>query len=73
MGVIMLGIWNLFGRSPFAPLESHMEKVSKCVELVPTLFDALLKKDFSKVKQIAKEIEEQEHIGELEVQVVDIV
>jgi uncharacterized protein Yka (UPF0111/DUF47 family) len=37
----MLTILNLFGRSPFAPLESHMEKVSECVGMLKILFEAL--------------------------------
>lgn len=34
----MLHILNLFARSPFAPLQGHMEKVAECVHLLDKLF-----------------------------------
>lgn len=62
----MLGtIFNLFGRSPFAPLQSHMEKVSVCVHLIIGLFDALEKKDYIAIEQIADQIAESEHQADL--------
>lgn len=35
----------LFGRSPFKPMQQHMEVVYECVGLVPNLFDALIAGD----------------------------
>jgi predicted phosphate transport protein (TIGR00153 family) len=61
----MLTILNLFGRSPFAPLESHMEKVSECVMMLKALFEALDKEDYSTVEQISKKICELEHQADL--------
>jgi predicted phosphate transport protein (TIGR00153 family) len=61
----MLTILNLFGMSPFAPLESHMEKVSECVMMLKALFEALDKEDYSTVEQISKKICELEHQADL--------
>lgn len=62
----MLGtILNLFGRSPFAPLQSHMKKVSACVYLLVNLIDALEKKNSVEVDRIANEIGELEHQADL--------
>jgi predicted phosphate transport protein (TIGR00153 family) len=35
----------LFARSPFKPMQEHMEVVNECVGLVPALFDALIAND----------------------------
>lgn len=62
----MLGtILNLFGRSPFAPLQSHMEKVAQCVHMLPLLFEALEKKDYAARDEIAEKISEMEHHADL--------
>lgn len=62
----MLGtILNLFGRSPFAPLQSHMEKVCACVHLLVALFDAVEKKDYDAVEAIASKIADFEHQADL--------
>jgi predicted phosphate transport protein (TIGR00153 family) len=62
----MLGtLLNLFGRSPFAPLQSHIEKVSVCVHLLANIFDAIEKKDYVAVEAIANEIAEYEHQADL--------
>lgn len=58
-------ILNLFGRSPFAPLESHMEEVTICVYLLNDLFSALLAKDYALLEEVAKKIGEQEHKADL--------
>lgn len=41
----MKSLAALFGRSPFGPLQQHMEKVCECAEGVPALFDALIDGD----------------------------
>lgn len=58
-------ILNLFGRSPFAPLQAHMQRVSECVHLLPGLFDAIEKKEYETVEQIATKISELEHQADL--------
>ncbi|MCC5831497.1 MAG: TIGR00153 family protein [Chlamydiales bacterium] len=56
---------RLFGRSPFAPLQTHMEKVAICVKKMLPLFDALGKKDYELVASISKEICRLEHEADL--------
>ena len=52
----MLHILNLFGRSPFAPLQGHMEKVADSVfELIP-LFSALKEQNYPLLQKIADRI-----------------
>ena len=61
----MLSILNLFGRSPFALLQTHMEKVSSCVHLLIDLFAALKQGDQRLIEKIANEIAELEHSADL--------
>lgn len=56
---------NLFGRSPFAPLEKHMDEVSKCVYLLNDLFAALDKKNYQEVEEIAGKIAKLEHQADI--------
>lgn len=57
----MRSFLNLFGRSPFNPLQAHMEKVANCVQLLPELFDALKNQDKTLVDKLALEISTKEH------------
>jgi len=61
----MLTILSLFARSPFAPLESHIEIVSQCVHNYPKLFDAISKRDLNLANQIAEEIYSLEHHADM--------
>lgn len=61
----MLTILSLFGRSPFAPLKSHMESVARCVHKLPALFEALDNVNYDTLNKIADEICEQEHLADL--------
>jgi predicted phosphate transport protein (TIGR00153 family) len=61
----MRNIFNLFAKSPFAPLQSHMEKVSTCVHLLPSLFDALKVGDQGLAEKIAAEISLKEHEADI--------
>ncbi len=61
----MLHILNLFARSPFAPLQSHMEKVHECVHLLDVLFLALKEKDYNRLQETAKVISQVEHQADL--------
>jgi uncharacterized protein len=61
----MLTILSLFGRSPFATLQSHMDSVAKCVHKLPDLCKALEHKDYALVEQIAGEISDLEHKADL--------
>ncbi len=61
----MLTILNLFGRSPFAPLQAHMNSVAKCVYALVDLFKALEAKNYSEVGKIAEQICNLEHAADL--------
>lgn len=58
-------ILGIFGQSPFASLQSHMEIVDKCVRMLPSLFEAMKNKDYIKLEDIAEKISEQEHHADL--------
>ncbi|MGY9014379.1 MAG: TIGR00153 family protein [Rhodospirillales bacterium] len=51
---------NLFGRSPFKPLQEHMLVVKECTREVPKIFEALCGGDTQKVKSIQTRISELE-------------
>lgn len=61
----MRALLNLFGRSPFAPLQSHMDKVAACVHSLPDLFKAIENKDYALAEQIADKISKLEHSADL--------
>lgn len=61
----MLTILSLFGRSPFAPLQSHMERVSQCVYKLLELFEALQAEDETTLQKVADQISELEHEADL--------
>lgn len=56
---------NLFTRSPFSPLQSHMEKVGKCVHKMEELYEAYLQSDYERIEHLAEEISELEHMADL--------
>ena len=64
-GFLMRTLIKLFGRSPFAPLQSHMEKVSRCIVKLEELFDAHAAGDFGKLETIAVAISELEHEADM--------
>ena len=51
---------TLLRQSPFKPVQQHMRVVSRCVEKIPALFDAMIKKDQEQIEALAVTI------GELE-------
>ncbi len=61
----MLTIARLFGKSPFAPLQTHMNKVASCIEKLTTLIKALPAGDMSQIEKLAKELSELEHEADL--------
>lgn len=56
---------RLFGRSPFSPLQIHMDRVALCVNQLALLFEALAAKDYEHLHLIAKEISQLEHEADL--------
>lgn len=61
----MLNLSKLFGKSPFAPLQNHLDKVASCVKELPSLFKEVAKKDMKEIERIAKKISELEHEADL--------
>lgn len=57
----MRTILNLFGRSPFSGLRLHMEQVARCVHLLDELFKAIYAEEFSRVCEVADQIQSIEH------------
>jgi len=56
---------NLFAASPFAPLQSHMEKVASCVKKLEELYEANMAEDHERVAELAQEISLLEHSADL--------
>ena len=56
---------NLFAKSPFSPLQSHMEKVWTCVQKVEDIYDAYSKGDHEGIEKLSDEISELEHSADL--------
>ncbi len=56
---------NLFRKSPFTPLQTHMERVVKCVHRMQDLYDAHFQGDFEQVNKLAEEISELEHLADI--------
>lgn len=61
----MLTIARLFGKSPFAPLQTHMNKVSGCIEKLRKMLEILSKIDIDKVEKLAAELSNLEHEADL--------
>lgn len=61
----MLTIAKLFGKSPFAPLQTHMDKVASCVEKLPALFQAILDQDMEMIEAIGSTISRVEHEADI--------
>ena len=61
----MRALVTLFGKSPFAPIQAHMEKVAVCVEKIQALFDAQKAQDWDKIAKISKDISRLEHEADL--------
>jgi len=52
----MRTLLNLFAKSPFAPLQKHMQDVNECVMKVKEIFEAMEANDSKSVSRIAGEI-----------------
>lgn len=61
----MLTIARLFGKSPFAPLQTHMNKVASCVEKLASIFEILHKKDREKIQKLVDELCKLEHEADI--------
>ncbi len=56
---------NLFGKSPFVPLQSHMRKVSECIDGLGELFQVFINGDHASIGEIARKISKTEHEADL--------
>ena len=61
----MRTIAKLFGRSPFVPLQMHMEKVAECIEGIPEIMDAYRRQDKDEVASLATKLSRLEHEADL--------
>lgn len=61
----MLTIAKLFGKSPFAPLQTHMNKVASCIDKLTRVFEVLPKQDMGKIEQLVSELSALEHEADL--------
>lgn len=61
----MSTIAKLFGKSPFSPLITHMDKVAACVNDLPPLLEAIEKDDKEGVEKLVKLISKLEHEADL--------
>ena len=52
----MRSIFSMFAKSPFKPLEKHMEKVRACVDQIQPLFAAQLAGDYGEVQSVSEKI-----------------
>lgn len=61
----MLTIARLFGKSPFAPLQSHMEKVGSCISKLCEIMEAVFSGDQSSVETLVPILSKLEHEADL--------
>lgn len=57
----MSTIGKLFGRSPFAQIQQHMEQVTKCVDKMSEAIDAVTAGKFELLDAISTEVSQLEH------------
>lgn len=65
MTAMLTTVLSLFARSPFAPLTTHMERVSLCVHKLKPLFEAIESQDVETHSRIVKTISELEHHADM--------
>ena len=61
----MMTIARLFGKSPFAPLQTHMNKVASCVEKLTRIFEALCNEEPEKIDHFVEDLSQLEHEADL--------
>lgn len=61
----MLTIAKLFGKSPFAPLQTHMGRVASCIEKLADIFHYVQKKECEKIEKLVGELCKLEHEADL--------
>lgn len=61
----MRALTKLLGKSPFAPLKTHMAKVSLCVDKLTPIIDGLGTMDMVEIERLTKELSELEHEADI--------
>ncbi|MFS8563995.1 MAG: TIGR00153 family protein [Rhabdochlamydiaceae bacterium] len=61
----MLRIDKLFGKSPFAPLQTHMSKVAVCIKKLTEIFQVLKEKKTDRIAKLVDELCKLEHEADL--------
>lgn len=61
----MKALASLFGKSPFFPLQEHMEHVAACIAQLLPMFHALKECDYSTISSLAKDVSKLEHRADL--------
>jgi predicted phosphate transport protein (TIGR00153 family) len=61
----MLNISRLFGKSPFSPLQTHMEKVADCIKKLQEILHSLLKNDHESLVSLVAQLSKLEHEADL--------
>jgi predicted phosphate transport protein (TIGR00153 family) len=61
----MRSIAGLFSRSPFSPLQQHIDEVADCVAMVPDILAAFTAGDAGRLEVLAEEVSKQEHQADL--------
>ena len=56
---------KLFGRSPFGPLQAHMDGVAECVAMAGEALAAMQRGDHAEVERLAPEVSKCEHEADL--------
>jgi len=63
--LVVRSIAKVFGRSPFVPLQTHMDKVAQCVERIPEIFAAYERGETETVITLSKLVSKLEHEADL--------
>lgn len=61
----MRALSKLLGKSPFAPLQKHMEKVHLCINKLTHIFEELDKLNLEQIEELAKELSSLEHEADI--------
>ena len=61
----MLTIARLFGKSPFAPLQTHMAKVAVCMKKLIQIIDSLKEQKTDQIAHFVKDLSQLEHEADL--------
>lgn len=54
-------IFDLFAKSPFGPLQEHMNKIMECVRMIPDLFRAIEADDEERIRVITEKVQAAEY------------